>query len=66
MQITADGLLLRSLPNPLAPAEIAGQRIHVGNARAGATLTVEATDTTWKRRQNHRTLIRWTRPCQRP
>ncbi|WP_234581867.1 IS481 family transposase [Micromonospora sp. MH99] len=82
MQITADGVLLRSLPNPLTPAEIAGirdarpagppptpasepvrverrvscrgalviagQRIHVGNAHAGATLTVEAADTTFR------------------
>ncbi|MEV0725610.1 IS481 family transposase [Micromonospora purpureochromogenes] len=82
MQITADGVLLRSLPNPLTTAEIArirdarpagpppqpaaqplrverrvscrgslviaGQRIHVGIARAGATLTVEAADTTFR------------------
>ncbi|MGN9919140.1 hypothetical protein [Micromonospora palomenae] len=82
MQITADGVLLRSLPNPLTPAEaasirdarpagppptpnpqpvrvrrrvscrgalvIAGQRIHVGIAHAGATLTVEAADTTFR------------------
>lgn len=82
MQITTDGILLRSLPNPLAPAEIArirdarpagpppapapepvrverrvscrgalviaGQRIHVGIAHAGATLTVEAADTTFR------------------
>ncbi|RAO13975.1 hypothetical protein ONO86_06559 [Micromonospora noduli] len=27
---------------------IAGQRIHVGNAHAGATLTVEAADTTFR------------------
>ncbi|WP_245666118.1 IS481 family transposase [Micromonospora sediminicola] len=82
MQITADGVLLRSLPNPLTPAEvarirdarpagppptpapeplrverrvscrgslvIAGQRIHVGIAHAGTTLTVEAADTTFR------------------
>ncbi|MEU4552914.1 hypothetical protein [Micromonospora violae] len=82
MQISADGVLLRSLPNPLTPAEIAGirdarpagppptpalepvrverrgscrgalviagQRIHVGMAHAGATLTVEAADTTFR------------------
>ncbi|MEU1395610.1 IS481 family transposase [Micromonospora zamorensis] len=82
LQITADGVLLRSLPNPLTAAEIAcirdarpagppptpasepmrverrvtcrgalviaGQRIHVGNAHAGATLTVEAADTTFR------------------
>lgn len=82
MQITADGVLLRSLPNPLTAAEaasirdarpagppptpasepvrverrvscrgvlvIAGQRIHVGIAHAGATLTVEAADTTFR------------------
>ncbi|MEU9827948.1 IS481 family transposase [Micromonospora chersina] len=82
MQITADGTLLRSLPNPLTAAEIArirdarpagpppqpasqplrverrvscrgslviaGQRIHVGIRHAGATLTVEAADTTFR------------------
>ncbi|MEH0845863.1 integrase core domain-containing protein, partial [Micromonospora sp. CPCC 205711] len=82
MQITADGVLLRSLPNPLTTAEIArirdarpagppptpvnepvrverrvscrgslviaGQRIHVGIHHAGATLTVEAADTTFR------------------
>ncbi|MGW9198727.1 IS481 family transposase [Micromonospora chersina] len=82
MQITADGVLLRSLPNPLTPAEtarirdarpagpppipasepvrverrvscrgslvVAGQRIHVGIRHAGATLTVEAADTTFR------------------
>ncbi|MGW3606810.1 IS481 family transposase [Micromonospora sp. NPDC005161] len=82
MQITAGGVLLRSLPNPLSAAEIAtirdarpagplptlapepmrverrvssrgslviaGQRIHVGIRHAGATLTVEAADTTFR------------------
>ncbi|MEU7803929.1 IS481 family transposase [Micromonospora arborensis] len=82
MQISAAGVLLRSLPNPLALAQIskirdarpagppptpaseavrverrvscrgslviAGQRIHVGIAHAGATLTVEAADTTFR------------------
>ncbi|MEV0154141.1 IS481 family transposase [Micromonospora sp. NPDC050686] len=82
LQITADGVLLRSLPNPLTPAQaasirdarpagppptpnpepvrverrvscrgalvIAGQRIHVGIAHAGRTLTVEAADTTFR------------------
>ncbi|TWG18348.1 transposase InsO family protein [Micromonospora taraxaci] len=82
LQITADGVLLRSLPNPLTPAEtasirdarpagppptpnpqpvrverrvscrgalvIAGQRIHVGIAHAGRTLTVEAADTSFR------------------
>jgi hypothetical protein len=78
LQLAADGVLLRSLPNPLAPAEIArirdarpaglppvpaaepirvqrlvssrgslvvaGQRIHVGIAHAGRTLSVEPAD----------------------
>ncbi|MEU1747362.1 IS481 family transposase [Micromonospora arida] len=91
MQITADGVLLRSLPNPLTPAEqarirdarpagppptpgsepvrverrascrgtlvIAGQRIHVGIAHAGATLTVEACDTTTFRVQDGDQLL---------
>ncbi|MGW3608174.1 IS481 family transposase [Micromonospora sp. NPDC005161] len=82
MQITADGVLLRSLANPLTAAEIArirdarpagppptpapepvrverrvscrgslviaGQRIHVGIAHAGATLTVESAGTTFR------------------
>nr|WP_247659334.1 hypothetical protein [Micromonospora sp. U56] len=82
MQISAGGVLLRSLPNPLTAAEIAtirdarpagppptpapepvrverrvssrgslviaGQRIHVGIRHAGATLTVEAADTTFR------------------
>ncbi|MEU9509152.1 IS481 family transposase [Micromonospora sp. NPDC048170] len=82
MQITADGILLRSLPNPLTTAEIArirdarpagpppqpaaqplrierrvssrgtlvvaSQRIHVGIRHAGATLTVEAADATFR------------------
>jgi hypothetical protein len=82
MQITSDGLLLRSLPNPLTPVDmprirdarpagpppqpaadplrvqrrvncrgalvVAGQRIHVGIRHAGATLTVEEADTTFR------------------
>jgi hypothetical protein len=82
LQFVDDGVLLRSLPNPLTPAElarirdarpagppprpaaelqrvqrrvscrgalaIAGQRIHVGIAHAGHTLTVEVADTTWR------------------
>lgn len=82
MQITSDGILLRSLPNPLTSAEIArvrdarpagppptptpeplrverrvscrgslviaGQRIHVGIAHAGSTLTVEPAGTTFR------------------
>ncbi|WP_416904443.1 hypothetical protein [Micromonospora echinospora] len=84
MQITTDGVLLRSLPNPLATAEIArirpagpppqpaaqplgvehrvssrgtlvvaGQRIHVGIRHAGATLTVEAAEITFRIHDDH-------------
>ena len=82
MQITDEGVLLRSLPNPLSPTEmgrirdarpagpapappadpqrvdrrvssrgalvIAGQKIHIGIRHAGATLAVEAADTTFR------------------
>jgi hypothetical protein len=45
MQLAADGVLLRSLPNPLPPAEQARLR----DARhAGQTLDVETADTTWR------------------
>jgi hypothetical protein len=90
MQISADGILLRSLPNPLTTAEtarirdarpagppptpnpepvrverrvssrgtlvIAGQRIHVGIAHAGTTLTVEAADTTFRVHEGNQLL----------
>jgi hypothetical protein len=82
LQLVDNGTLLRSLPNPLTPADsarirdarpagpppqpaaepqrvqrrvssrgalaVAGQRIHVGIAHAGRTLTVETADTTWR------------------
>jgi hypothetical protein len=82
LQLIDDGTLLRSLPNPLTPAElarirdarpagpppqpatepiqvqrrvssrgalaVAGQRIHLGIAHAGRTVTVETADTTWR------------------
>ena len=82
MQITADGVLLRSLPNPLTSGDlarirdarpagppptpapealrverrissrgalvVAGQRIHVGIAHAGRTVTVETADPTFR------------------
>jgi hypothetical protein len=82
MQITDHGVLLRRLPNPLTPTDmarirdarpagpapappadplrvdrrvssrgalvIAGQKIHVGIRHAGATLAVEAADTTFR------------------
>ncbi|HEX5597203.1 MAG TPA: integrase core domain-containing protein, partial [Micromonosporaceae bacterium] len=100
MQITADGLLLRSLPNPLAAAEsarirdarpagpppqpasepvrverrvscrgslvIAGQRIHVGIAHAGATLTVEAADTTFRVHDGDQLLTEVARTTTKP
>ncbi len=82
LQITADGVLLRSLLNPLTPADlarirdarpagpppqpapepvrverrvscrgsltVARQRIHIGMARAGITVTVETADNTFR------------------
>ncbi|MGW3604133.1 hypothetical protein [Micromonospora sp. NPDC005161] len=100
MQITADGVLLRSLPNPLTPAEvarirdarpagppptpapepvrverrvscrgslvIAGQRIHVGIAHAGATLTVEAADTTFRVHDGDQLLTEVPRTTTKP
>ncbi|MEU8405890.1 IS481 family transposase [Micromonospora sp. NPDC048842] len=100
MQITADGVLLRSLPNPLAPAEIArirdarpagppptptpepirvqrrvscrgalviaGQRIHVGIAHAGSTLTVEAADTTFRVHDGDQLVTEVTRTTVKP
>lgn len=82
LQLADQGTLLRSLPNPLTPAEqarirdarpagpppapaaeplrverrvscrgalvVAKQRVHVGMAHAGRTLTVEAADSTWR------------------
>jgi transposase InsO family protein len=82
LQITADGVLLRSLPNPLTPADltrirdarpagpppqptpepvrverrvscrgcltVARQRIHIGMAHAGITVTVETADNTFR------------------
>ncbi|WP_433653345.1 IS481 family transposase [Micromonospora zamorensis] len=100
MQITADGVLLRSLPNPLTPAEqarirdarpagppptpapepvrverrvscrgslvIAGQRIHVGIAHAGTTLTVEAADTTFRVHDGDQLLTEVPRTTTKP
>jgi hypothetical protein len=100
MQITAGGVLLRSLPNPLTPAEIArirdarpagsppapapepvrverrvscrgtlvaaGQRIHVGIAHAGATLTVEAADTTFRVHEGDQLLTEVPRTTVKP
>ena len=82
LQLVDNGALLCSLPNPLAPTDlarirdarpagpppqpatepvqvqrrvssrgalaVAGQRIHLGIAHAGRTLTVEPADTTWR------------------
>ncbi|MFD6664467.1 IS481 family transposase [Micromonospora chalcea] len=100
MQITAAGVLLRSLPNPLSAAEIArirdarpagppptpapepirverrvscrgtlviaGQRIHVGIHHAGTTLTVEASDTTFRVHNGDQLVAEVTRTTVKP
>jgi transposase InsO family protein len=87
LQLVDNGMLLRSLPNPLTPTElarirdarpagpppqpatepqrvqrrvssrgalaIAGQRVHLGIAHAGRTVTVETADTTWRIYHEH-------------
>nr|WP_240942507.1 IS481 family transposase [Planosporangium thailandense] len=100
MQITTDGQLLRSLPNPLTSTDmarirdarpagpapqppsdplrvqrrincrgalvVAGQRIHVGIRHAGATVTVEAADTTFRIHDGDRLITEVARTTTKP
>jgi hypothetical protein len=92
--------LLRSLPNPIAPADrkrirdarpagpapvipdtvvpvqrrvssrgalmVAGQKIHIGNGHAGATVDVHPTDTTWRIYDNDQLLAEVPRTTTKP
>jgi hypothetical protein len=98
--LDTDHTLLRSLPNPLTPAEqarlrdawpagppstpaaeplrverrvscrgalmVAKQRVHVGLAHAGRTLTVEAADTTWRIYDHDRLVTEVARTTTKP